>query len=72
MAEVAKAAKGKPVVVVVVSGESLDLEEIANNEGVRAIIWSGYPGQSGGMAIANALFGKVCVVVRVVAVVVWY
>lgn len=54
VAAVAAAAKGKPVIVVVISGESLDLGAI---DAVGAIMWSGYPSQSGGTALANAIFG---------------
>ena len=54
----AAAAKDKiPVVVVVMGGGPLDISAIKANKDVGAIIWCGYPGQSGGDAIADAVFG---------------
>lgn len=47
----------KPVVVVVISGESVDLNAVASNRAVGAILWQGYPSQSGGTALARLLFG---------------
>lgn len=60
-AAAAKPAKGKPkpVAVVVMSGGVLDISDVKMNEDVGAIIWCGYPGQSGGDSIADILFGKV-------------
>ncbi|KAI8018674.1 putative beta-D-xylosidase 5 [Camellia lanceoleosa] len=54
--EVAKAAKG-PLVLVVMSGGPVDLS-FANNTKVGGILWVGYPGQAGGDAIAQVIFGK--------------
>lgn len=51
------AAAGKPVVLLVMCGSPVDLHFAASNSGVSAIAWVGYPGQSGGDAIAEALFG---------------
>jgi hypothetical protein len=53
---VASGAKG-PVVVVVMSGSSIDLSAVATSNDVDAIIWVGYPGQAGGQALAQSLFG---------------
>jgi hypothetical protein len=55
--QVASAAGGKPVVVVVMSGGPVDISAAKDNAGVSGIIWCGYPGQSGGDAIADAIFG---------------
>jgi len=44
---------GKPVVTVVASGSALRVEE------GNAVLWTGYPGQAGGKALADILFGKV-------------
>ena len=54
---IARAVAGKPLVVVVISGESLDLAAVDANANVSAVIWQGYPSQSGGTALARALFG---------------
>eukprot|EP01012_Entosiphon_sulcatum_P026875 TRINITY_DN32374_c0_g1_i1.p1 TRINITY_DN32374_c0_g1~~TRINITY_DN32374_c0_g1_i1.p1 ORF type:complete len:736 (-),score=89.17 TRINITY_DN32374_c0_g1_i1:56-2263(-) len=53
---VANAARGK-VIVVVMTGGPVDISEIKTNPKVGAILWSGYPGQSGGQALADVLFG---------------
>eukprot|EP00463_Aulacantha_scolymantha_P002743 TRINITY_DN347_c0_g1_i2.p1 TRINITY_DN347_c0_g1~~TRINITY_DN347_c0_g1_i2.p1 ORF type:complete len:577 (-),score=112.83 TRINITY_DN347_c0_g1_i2:136-1608(-) len=57
IAEVTAVATG-PVVVVVMSGGPLDITAIRDNSKVGSIIWSGYPGQAGGQAIADAIFGS--------------
>ena len=56
--QVTDVAKG-PVVVVVMGGGSLDMTALKENPKVSAIVWAGYPGQSGGQAIADVLFGAV-------------
>lgn len=60
VAQVAAAAAAQKisVTVVLMSGSPLDVSAIKANANVSAIIWCGYPGQSGGAAIADALFGK--------------
>jgi len=40
------------------SGGPLDISEIKHNPNVSAIIWCGYPGQSGGKAIAKIIKGE--------------
>lgn len=56
----AAAAKKKiPVAVVVMGGGPVDVSAIKANPDVNAIMWCGYPGQSGGDAIADVIFGKV-------------
>ena len=44
---------GKPVVTVIASGSALRVEE------GNAIVWAGYPGQAGGRALKDILFGRV-------------
>lgn len=55
--QVGAAAGGKPVVVVVMSGGPVDIQFAKESDAVSAIMWCGYPGQSGGDAISDALFG---------------
>lgn len=54
---VAAAASG-PVIVVVMSGGCVDLTAVKNNSAVHAILYTGYPSQSGGDALADVLLGK--------------
>jgi len=49
--------KGLPAALVVMSGGPLDLTSAKANKALSAIIWAGYPGQAGGAAIADAIFG---------------
>lgn len=54
--EVAKAAKG-PVVLVIMSAGPIDVSFAMNESKIGGILWVGYPGQSGGEAIAQVIFG---------------
>jgi hypothetical protein len=54
--QVSAASKG-PVILIVMSGSSVDLSNQKTNDDIEAILWVGYPGQSGGSAIADVLFG---------------
>eukprot|EP00463_Aulacantha_scolymantha_P005488 TRINITY_DN684_c0_g1_i4.p1 TRINITY_DN684_c0_g1~~TRINITY_DN684_c0_g1_i4.p1 ORF type:complete len:399 (-),score=85.02 TRINITY_DN684_c0_g1_i4:105-1301(-) len=54
--EVSSAAKG-PVIVISMAGGQVDLGTAKNSSSVDAVLWCGYPGQSGGQAIADILFG---------------
>ncbi|KAF2636649.1 glycoside hydrolase [Massarina eburnea CBS 473.64] len=49
---------GKPMVVVSMGGGQLDSSPIANNPNISALLWGGYPGQDGGVAILDILTGK--------------
>ena len=49
------AATGKPIVLVLINGSALAINWAAEN--VPAILTAGYPGQQGGNAIADVLFG---------------
>mmetsp|Transcript_57174 Transcript_57174/g.122822 ORF Transcript_57174/g.122822 Transcript_57174/m.122822 type:complete len:740 (-) Transcript_57174:188-2407(-) len=55
---VAAKAKG-PVVLVVMSGGAVDVADAKGDSRIASIVWAGYPGQSGGQAIAEILFGAV-------------
>jgi beta-glucosidase-like glycosyl hydrolase len=46
-----------PVTLVVMSGSAVDVSASVHNPKVGAILWVGYPGQSGGLAIVDALLG---------------
>ncbi|KAK7737380.1 hypothetical protein SLS53_006685 [Cytospora paraplurivora] len=54
--EIAKS--GKPTVVVQFGGGQLDSSPIVNNPGVGALLWGGYPGQDGGVAILDIITGR--------------
>uniref|UniRef100_A0A804MJA2 Fibronectin type III-like domain-containing protein n=1 Tax=Zea mays TaxID=4577 RepID=A0A804MJA2_MAIZE len=53
---VASAAK-RPVVLVLLTGGPVDITFAQSNPKIGAILWAGYPGQAGGLAIARVLFG---------------
>ncbi len=46
-----------PLVLVVCGGAAVSLGELADK--AAAIVWIGYPGQAGGQAVAEVLFGEV-------------
>lgn len=48
-------ATGKPVVAVLMGGRPMIIESL--RERIPGILWAGYPGQEGGTAIAELLFG---------------
>lgn len=48
---------GKPLVVVQMGGGQLDSSPLVNNPGVSALLWGGYPGQDGGVAILDVITG---------------
>ncbi|KAG5715228.1 putative exo-1,4-beta-xylosidase bxlB [Termitomyces sp. T112] len=51
-------AVGKPLVVLQFGGGQVDDSALKNNQTVNAILWAGYPSQSGGTAIFDILSGK--------------
>ncbi|KAK4265862.1 hypothetical protein QN277_026856 [Acacia crassicarpa] len=57
VSRVARASKG-PVVLVLMSGGPIDVTFAKNDPKIGAILWVGYPGQAGGTAIADVLFGR--------------
>ncbi|KAF7804913.1 putative beta-D-xylosidase 2 [Senna tora] len=57
VSKVAAASKG-PTILVLMSGGPVDVTFAKNNPRVDAILWAGYPGQAGGAAIADILFGS--------------
>ncbi|KAM7277775.1 hypothetical protein ACFE04_004909 [Oxalis oulophora] len=56
VSRVARASRG-PVVLVLMSGGPIDLSFAKNDPRIGAIVWAGYPGQAGGAAIADVVFG---------------
>ncbi|XVF38958.1 hypothetical protein REPUB_Repub20aG0147800 [Reevesia pubescens] len=55
--EVAEASKG-PVILVIMAAGVLDISFAKNNSKIKSILWVGYPGEQGGNAIADVVFGK--------------
>lgn len=57
IASVAKAAK-KPVILVLMCGGPVDVTFAKLDDKIGAILWIGYPGEAGGLAMAEILFGE--------------
>ncbi|XP_021295808.1 beta-xylosidase/alpha-L-arabinofuranosidase 1-like [Herrania umbratica] len=55
--QVANASKG-PVILVVMSAGGVDISFAKDNNRIKGILWVGHPGQEGGRAIADVVFGK--------------
>uniref|UniRef100_A0A7N0V939 Glycoside hydrolase family 3 C-terminal domain-containing protein n=1 Tax=Kalanchoe fedtschenkoi TaxID=63787 RepID=A0A7N0V939_KALFE len=53
VADIAK----KPVVLVLLSGGPVDITFAKNHPKIGGILWAGYPGEAGGTAIAEIIFG---------------
>ncbi|CEO59533.1 Putative Beta-xylosidase XylA [Penicillium brasilianum] len=49
---------GKPLVVLQMGGGQVDSSSLKTNKNVNALIWGGYPGQSGGQALLDIITGK--------------
>ncbi|PCH44282.1 glycoside hydrolase family 3 protein [Wolfiporia cocos MD-104 SS10] len=49
---------GKPLIVLQMGGGQIDDSCLTPNPGVNALIWGGYPGQSGGTALLDIIVGK--------------
>ncbi|KAM0347772.1 hypothetical protein ACHAP4_011269 [Fusarium culmorum] len=49
---------GKPLVVVQFGGGQIDDSALLSNPNVSNLVWAGYPGQNGGYAVVDTLFGK--------------
>ncbi|XP_057794542.1 probable beta-D-xylosidase 7 isoform X2 [Salvia miltiorrhiza] len=54
---VAAAAK-KPVVLVLVCGGPVDVEFAKHDPKIGSILWAGYPGEAGGIALSQIIFGE--------------
>ncbi|XAR62177.1 Non-reducing end alpha-L-arabinofuranosidase [Bertholletia excelsa] len=53
---VAKAAK-RPIVLVLLCGGPVDVSFAKEDPKIGSMLWAGYPGESGGIAIADIIFG---------------
>ncbi|XP_051139873.1 probable beta-D-xylosidase 7 [Andrographis paniculata] len=47
----------RPVVLVMLCGGPIDISFAKNDPKIGSILWAGYPGQAGGRAIAQVIFG---------------
>jgi xylan 1,4-beta-xylosidase len=47
-----------PLHVVIMSGSGLDLTYVRDSEHCASLIWMGYAGQNGGLALVNVMFGN--------------
>eukprot|EP00257_Ricinus_communis_P012509 XP_002535159.2 probable beta-D-xylosidase 7 [Ricinus communis] len=54
---VARAAK-KPVVLVLLCGGPVDISFAKYDRNIGGILWAGYPGEAGGIALAEIIFGN--------------
>lgn len=50
---------GKPFIIAQTGGGQLDNTDFLTNPNISSILWIGYPGQDGGVALADILFGNV-------------
>ncbi|XP_009391116.2 probable beta-D-xylosidase 7 [Musa acuminata AAA Group] len=57
---ITKAAKyaKRPVILVLLTGGPVDITFAKNDPRIGAILWAGYPGEAGALAIAQVLFGE--------------
>ncbi|KAK7045965.1 hypothetical protein VNI00_006960 [Paramarasmius palmivorus] len=49
---------GKPLVVLQMGGGQVDSSSLRDDDSINALIWGGYPGQSGGTALVDIITGK--------------
>ncbi|KAL2816043.1 glycosyl hydrolase family 3 N terminal domain-containing protein [Aspergillus cavernicola] len=48
----------KPLIVLQMGGGQVDSSSLESNDNVNALVWGGYPGQSGGQALFDIITGK--------------
>ncbi|XP_059653356.1 beta-xylosidase/alpha-L-arabinofuranosidase 2-like [Cornus florida] len=53
---VANVSKG-PVILVIMSGGGMDIQFAKDNPKITSILWVGFPGEAGGAAMADVIFG---------------
>lgn len=56
VSEVASVSKG-PVILVIMSGGGMDVQFAKDDPKITSILWVGFPGEAGGAAIADVIFG---------------
>lgn len=49
----------KPVILVLTGGGPLDVSFTEKDPKIASILWIGYPGEAGGRALAEIIFGDV-------------
>ncbi|KAK3438059.1 hypothetical protein EUGRSUZ_F02442 [Eucalyptus grandis] len=54
---VAQATK-KPVILVILCGGPVDIRFARDDQNIGSILWAGYPGEAGGMALSEIIFGE--------------
>ncbi|KAL3735174.1 hypothetical protein ACJRO7_024334 [Eucalyptus globulus] len=54
---VAQATK-KPVILVILCGGPVDIRFARDDPNIGSILWAGYPGEAGGMALSEIIFGE--------------
>lgn len=52
------AASKRPVILVLTGGGPLDVSSAEINQHIASILWVGYPGEAGGKALAEIIFGE--------------
>lgn len=57
ISEVVGAASGRPVVLVLMCAGPVDIDFAKKDSRIQSILWVGYPGQAGGQAIAEVIYG---------------
>lgn len=57
IASVARVAK-RPVILVLLCGGPVDVAFVKDDEKIGGVLWGGYPGEAGGLAIAEVIFGE--------------
>ncbi|KAI3803838.1 hypothetical protein L1987_32000 [Smallanthus sonchifolius] len=56
ISEIASVSKG-PVILVIMSGGGMDIQFAKDNPKITSILWVGFPGEAGGAALADIVFG---------------
>ncbi|MFQ6628627.1 hypothetical protein Gotur_006609 [Gossypium turneri] len=56
ISRIARVAKN-PVILVLLSGGPVDISFAKNDQHIGSILWAGYPGEAGGRALAEIIFG---------------